>query len=180
MKYLKSSLLFISFGLLSPAINVQEVKSQVNYNNNYQVVRQLLETKYCPSCDLRNANLRSANLVGANLSGANLSNVDLSNADLSGELVQFRCGNGPELVPANLSGANLNGANLENANLKGANLENADLRGANLKGANLENANFKGANLEGAIGVEQIKSISKQMILPLQKMWNFAQKCGDK
>jgi len=179
-EHLKRSLSLITFTLLTPAVNVQEVKGQVNYNNNSQIVRQLLESKYCPSCDLRNANLRSANLVGANLQDANLSNVDLSNADLSGELVQFRCGNGPELVPANLSGANLSGANLENANLKGANLENADLRGANLKGANLENANLKGANIDGAIGIEQIKSFSKQMIVPLEKMWAAVNKCGNK
>lgn len=144
----------------SASINVPEVKGQVGQNREPQI-RQVLRSRYCPSCDLSNANLRSANLVGANLQDANLSNVDLSNANLSGELIQFRCANDPQLVPANLRGVNLSGANLENTNLRDANLENANLSGANLIGANLEGANLKGANLEGAIGIEQIKKSSE-------------------
>ncbi|HEY9851828.1 MAG TPA: pentapeptide repeat-containing protein [Leptolyngbyaceae cyanobacterium] len=160
-KYENFYLPFIALCLLaSSTINVQEVKGQVGRNEEAGI-RQVLRTRYCPGCELSHANLSNANLVGANLQNANLSNVDLSNANLSGELVQFRCGNGPELVPANLRGANLSGANLENANLKDANLENANLSGANLIGANLEGTNLQGANLEGAIGIEQSKNNSK-------------------
>jgi len=73
-------------------------------------VKQLLETKQCPGC----------NLLRANLSGADLTQADLSGANLIG---------------ANLSGANLSGANLSEANLGGANLLGADLSEADLSGA---------------------------------------------
>ncbi len=178
-KYEKFYLPFIALCLLaSSTINVQEVKGQVRTNGETGI-RQLLRTRYCPGCNLSDANLSSANLVGANLQNANLSNVDLSNANLSGELVQFRCGNGPELVPANLRGANLSGANLENANLKDANLENANLSGANLRGANLEGTNLKGANLEGAIGIEQINNFYKN-ISGFKKGLSYQNKCENK
>ncbi|MFB2918883.1 pentapeptide repeat-containing protein [Aerosakkonema funiforme] len=180
MKSFKLSLYLITLAILSAGIDSQQVKSQVNYNNSHETVRQLLQSKYCPSCNLQNANLRGASLTGANLEDANLSNVDLSNANLSGELVQFRCGNGPELVPSNLRGANLSGANLENANLKNANLENADLTGANLRGANLEGANLKGASLEGAWGIEQREYLTKQVNTPLEKIDYTGNKCGNK
>ncbi|MBD2182635.1 pentapeptide repeat-containing protein [Planktothrix sp. FACHB-1355] len=180
MKYLKLSLSVITLIFGSTGINLQQVKSQVNYSNSNATVTELLQSKYCPSCNLQNANLRGASLTGANLEDANLSNVDLSNANLSGELVQFRCGNGLELVPSNLRGANLSGANLENANLKNANLENADLRGANLRGANLEGANLKGASLEGAMGIEQREYLIKRVNVILEKIGNKGNKCGNK
>lgn len=178
-KYGKFYLPLLALSLVgSASINVQEVKGQVRLNKETQI-RQVLRTRYCPSCDLSNANLRNANLAGANLQDANLSNVDLSNANLSGELVQYRCGDGPQLVPANLRGVNLRGANLENANLKDANLENANLSGANLMGANLEGASLSGANLEGAIGIEQINNYSKN-ISDLKKGSFSDQKCAEK
>ena len=165
----------LTVGLLANSINLQPVKGQVSYLKSDAEINQLLETRDCPNCDLRNANLQGANLVGANLENANLSNVNLSKANLSGELIQMRCGNGPELFPANLSGANLSGANLENANLKDANLQRANLSGANLNGAILE-----GANLEGAIGINQSKSLSQKVLSRLRNLENTPDKCGDK
>ncbi len=65
-------------------------------------VKQLLETRSCAGCDLRNANLKQQNLEGVNLEGANLQG-------------------------ANLEGAKLGNANLKRVNLTGANLNRADL-----------------------------------------------------
>lgn len=65
-------------------------------------VKQLLETKQCPECNLSNVNLKGMDLQGFNLQGANL------------------------------EGANLSGAKLANANLKNANLNRANLTGADL------------------------------------------------
>lgn len=68
----------------------------------HKEVKQVLETRSCPSCNLSKVDLNNADLVGANLQGADL------------------------------RGANLSGAKLENANLQGAQLQQANLRGANL------------------------------------------------
>ena len=163
----------LTLSLLTAAVNVPAVKSQDNQLESDTELSQLLRGKYCPGCELSNANLQGANLQGAKLQNANLANANLRNADLSGELVQMRCGNGPELVPADLRGANLSNANFENANLKGANLKNANLSGANFRGANLEGANLEGANLEGAMGIEQVKAFSKQIS-------QVVNKCSDK
>lgn len=74
---------------------------------NPEHIRQVLETKQCPNCDLSGADLKGANLQGANLSGANLRDADITNANLQG---------------ANISRADLTNANLTNANLNEANL----------------------------------------------------------
>ena len=63
-------------------------------------LRQLLEERSCPNCDLAGVDLRNRDLSNVDLSGA-----DLSSADLSG---------------ANLSGANLSGAKIFGANFLGA------------------------------------------------------------
>jgi uncharacterized protein YjbI with pentapeptide repeats len=76
-------------------------------------VKQLLDTRNCPSCDLQNAqiigvNLNRADLTGANLSGANLYRTTLHGAALKG---------------AKFAGADLGGADLRDArdaNLAGA------------------------------------------------------------
>lgn len=65
-------------------------------------VKQLLETKQCPECNLSNVNLKGMDLQGFNLQGANLKNADLS---------------GAKLANANLKNANLNKANLTGADL---------------------------------------------------------------
>lgn len=95
-------------------------------------VARLLETGYCPMCDLSNANLSGADLSGANLSGSMLIDANLSDANLSG---------------ADLSHAVLNSANLSGANLQFANLRNASLHGATMQ----QPADFSGANLEDTI-----------------------------
>ena len=70
--------------------------------NQQNQVKQLLETKQCPECNLSNVNLKGMDLQGFNLQGANL------------------------------EGANLSGAKLANANLKNANLNKANLTGSDL------------------------------------------------
>jgi len=97
-----------------------------------ELVRQLLETGKCPSCNLAGADLRDAHLIGA----------DLRNASLEGA----------NLTGANLEGADLTGATLKNANLTEVMLSNADLRYSDLTNANLErsiayNADTRGATL---------------------------------
>lgn len=89
--------------------------------NKQNQVKQLLETKQCPECNLSNVNLKGMDLQGFNLQGANL------------------------------EGANLSGAKLANANLKNANLNKANLTGADLGCAGITfnlDANEEGANMD--------------------------------
>ena len=86
---------------LSIAILLAATKYIPDLNQQNQV-KQLLETKQCPECNLSNVNLKGMDLQGFNLQGANL------------------------------EGANLSGAKLANANLKNANLNKANLTGSDL------------------------------------------------
>jgi uncharacterized protein YjbI with pentapeptide repeats len=110
---------------------------------NNQEIRQLLATRKCENCNLRNAGLAMADLSDANLSGANLAGANLSRAKLSGA----------DLRGANLSGASLFGANLIGAKLNGANLSNADLGNTYLMNAELTSTNISGTNFQGAVGI---------------------------
>jgi uncharacterized protein YjbI with pentapeptide repeats len=142
-------------------------------------VKQLLDTKACVRCDLRNAdlsraklakanlagaNLEGANLVGANLDGANLLAANLDNANLTDanlvadlSLASLRNANltkadmpGATMLYADLQNATLGEVDLNLANLRGAILAKAGLEKAELQGAVLREANLEGANLEGA------------------------------
>ena len=86
---------------LSIALLLAATKYIPDLNQKNQV-KQLLETKQCPECNLSNVNLKGMDLQGFNLQGANL------------------------------EGANLSGAKLANANLKNANLNKANLTGSDL------------------------------------------------
>lgn len=109
--------------------------AEVARAENPEHVEQLLETGYCPYCDLTNADLsgldlsnsvlRSASLIGANLSNTNLNYADLSNAILNA---------------ADLGGASFRFANLRNTSLAGARIQPpADLTGANLEDTMMPN-----------------------------------------
>jgi uncharacterized protein YjbI with pentapeptide repeats len=111
--------------------------------SNYQEIKQLLATKQCQNCNLRNAGLVMADLSGANLKGANLVGANLSRANLTGA----------DLRGANLTGASLFGVNLSEAKLRGANLTGADLRNAYLTNVELTDANLNAANFQGAVGI---------------------------
>jgi uncharacterized protein YjbI with pentapeptide repeats len=111
--------------------------------SNYEAIKQLLATKQCHNCNLRNAGLVMSDLSGANLSGANLAGANLSRANLSGA----------DLRGANLTGASLFGVNLSEAKLSGANLTSADLRNTYLVNVELTDANLKDTNFQGAIGI---------------------------
>jgi hypothetical protein len=124
-----ATVLLLGLGVTTPA-----------YSQNPNDLKQLLETRFCPGCDLRGANLSGAHLIGvdlrdANLTGANLTNINLEGADLTGA----------NLTSANLEGAFLNQAEFNDANLSGANLTNANLVQAQLDGANLLNADLTGS-----------------------------------
>lgn len=95
-----------------------------------ELIRQLLETGKCPSCNLAGADLRNAHLIGA----------DLRNASLEGA----------NLTGANLEGADLTGATLKRANLTEVMLTNADLRYSDLTNANLERSIAYNADTQGA------------------------------
>lgn len=95
-------------------------------------LEQLLDTGYCPSCDL---------------SGFDLSGQDLSNAYLPGAFLL-----GTDLSNANLRGANLSRALLNGANLSGVDFSQADLTDASLQGARMPvSAIFTGAEMERMI-----------------------------
>ena len=105
-------------------------------------LRQLLQTKVCIRCDLRESNLQSADLEIANLEGANLEGSNLAGSKLKNAY----------LVAVNLNNVNLNNVNMTRAilalgSLIKANLEGAKLQGANLQSTNLEQAILRNANL---------------------------------
>jgi len=102
--------------------------------------KKLLETKKCPSCDLRGAELQGAIVEDADLRKAILSGANFYKASLSGA----------NLLDASLSGTYLLKADLLYANLSGADLHEAELRGADLRNANLQNADLRRAILSGA------------------------------
>lgn len=121
----------LALGLTAPA-------QAVNPND----LKQLLETRLCPGCDLQGADLRGAHLIGADLREANLEGANLQDANLEGADLK-----GADLEGANLQGAFLNQAELNDANLEFANLNNANLVLAELAGSNLNGAQLKGAEI---------------------------------
>lgn len=123
MKHLINSCLVI---LLTGAITSTNSTEKALANPNQ--VRQVLQTKECPGCDLSRTKLSFANLRNANLRYANLSSADLKLADL------------------------------RDANLIGAILDKADLRGADLTGADLTSAYMLETNFCGAIMPDGQKS----------------------
>ncbi|MFM7601169.1 MAG: pentapeptide repeat-containing protein [Pseudanabaena sp.] len=124
MKTLIKTCLIIS-GLTSAIASISWTES--SFANPSQV-RQVLQTRECPGCDLSKAKLSFVNLRGANLRNANLFSADLKLADL------------------------------REANLIGAILDKADLRGADLTGADLTSAYISEANFCGAIMPDGQKS----------------------
>ncbi|PZV16991.1 MAG: pentapeptide repeat-containing protein [Pseudanabaena sp.] len=85
-------------------------------------IRQVLQTRECPGCDLSRTRLSFANLRNANLRNANLFSADLKFVDLRD--------------------ANLIGAILDKADLSGA-----DLTGADLTSTYMTETNFCGATM---------------------------------
>ena len=111
-----------------------EEKTQLEIN-----VEQLLTTKECERCDLRNADLVDAILEFTDLSNANLSDANLQRADLH---------------QTDLYDANLSNATLSNTNMKDVNLMKANLTGADLSDAILTGAYFFDADLTDAIWID--------------------------
>ena len=99
-------------------------------------IQQLIDTRACIGCDLKDASL-----IGVDLHG-----VDLRSADLSGALLTEA-----NLSAANLTDANLSGASLLNANLMGADLTGAILRSVDLSGANLDDVTISLISLRQAV-----------------------------
>ena len=101
---------------------------------------QLLETRQCQGCqlkdvDLTHADLRDVDLNGAQLQGANLSQARLDGADLSGSDLSF----------TSLQGASLRGSDLRNSVLIGTDLRRTDLTGALLDPKALDKSHWDGA-----------------------------------
>lgn len=86
---------------------------------------QLLETRSCIGCNLKNVDLSGEDLRGVNLSRANLEN-------------------------ANFKGANMMAVVLRDADLQRADLREADLLAVNFTGANLKGAQFSRTDLSTA------------------------------
>lgn len=112
------------------------LESSVKDNKFSKNLQQLLTTKSCIRCDLRNVNLEGANLQKSNLEGSNLEGANLSKANLD---------------EAYLVGTNLNNTKMSSVKLGKAILYRASMEKANLENANLERANFQNANLSSAI-----------------------------
>jgi uncharacterized protein YjbI with pentapeptide repeats len=113
-----------------------KLDNPVNVNQGSQQLQQLLRTKICIRCDLRNANLEGADLRRSNLEGANLEGANLTKANLKSSY---------------LVGANLNNANMNNTNLSEAFFYRASMGKANLEHSNVNKTNFQEANLSSAI-----------------------------
>jgi uncharacterized protein YjbI with pentapeptide repeats len=83
------------------------------YAQNPDHVKQLLETRSCPGCDLRNTQL-----VGLNLNRADLTGADLGGAFLYRTTLHSAILTGAKFDSADLGGTDLRGA--RDANLTGA------------------------------------------------------------
>jgi uncharacterized protein YjbI with pentapeptide repeats len=124
------------------------------------VQSDLLQSKYCPGCNLSEADLQDADLDGAyleeaNLTGAHLRKAHLNGADLKDVVCQSCDLSEADLQDADLDGAYLEEANLTEALLREANLDGADLQDAKLTRAHLDkthlaNAQLSNAKLDGA------------------------------
>jgi uncharacterized protein YjbI with pentapeptide repeats len=128
IQIMKSSLL-ISCALLS--LTMTSIAQAANPDH----VKQLLQTKSCPGCDLERADLSGKDLQGADLSGAKMSSVNLSRT--------------------NLTNADLTDAYLFNANFTSAYLKSFSMSGSKTT----PNTNFQNANMceettmpDGSIG----------------------------
>lgn len=125
---------------------------------------RLLETKACPSCNLKGVDLAGADLSAVDLSSAKLNQANLSNANLTGSDLSFANLTGANLDGADFSQAKLTGVTLADANvlnvtfaevefigagLADLNLSNVDLSGADLSSGFLQNTNLSRANLQG-------------------------------
>ncbi|MBD2115184.1 MULTISPECIES: serine/threonine-protein kinase [Cyanophyceae] len=152
----------------------EEEAAQAILDQRQWNVEQLVQTRSCNGCDLREvdlsrldlegvdlrnadlsrAKLESVRLVGANLAGAvlteaNLSDSNISNANFSGaymEGAQLQRVNGSEAV---FQGAVLTHTNFGSGILPGSTFVSADLSNADLGNAEFEGANFEMANLDG-------------------------------
>lgn len=102
-------------------------------------LRQILDTRQCHNCYLRQINLSKLDLSGTDLLGSDLSGANLTEANLTYT----------NLRDAKLTTSVLRGANLSHADLRRVDLSHADLRGANLSGANLSGANLSHTHLDG-------------------------------
>jgi uncharacterized protein YjbI with pentapeptide repeats len=128
--------------------------------DNLVAIQQLLNTRECQQCNLREAglvlsDLEGVDLQGADLRGANLNRANLQEANLAG---------------ANLAGSVLFGADLTGANLAGADLRGVDLREARMTGAILDGANLDGAVMVGAVGLSSEIATAEQLYL-----WGLAE-----
>ncbi|MBD1923206.1 pentapeptide repeat-containing protein [Microcoleus sp. FACHB-831] len=133
----------ISFiALLGTTLNLSKMSTTAKRTIPTEAVRQLLENRHCPGCNLKNAQLQGIYLAGANLGGANLVRAELGGANLQDANL-----GGADLVRADLRGADLRGTDLRGADLKAADLRGADLRAANLLGADMRGAKLKGAKM---------------------------------
>jgi hypothetical protein len=108
-------LAIVALLLLSPWTEAVKAES----TENPALIRQVLQMRECPRCNLARAKLGIANLRGANLREANLFNADLKFSDLRDAVLI-----GAYLVKADLRGADLTGADLTGADLREANLCN--------------------------------------------------------
>lgn len=104
-------------------------------------IRQILNTRQCHNCYLRQMNLSKLDLSGMDLLGSDLSGANLSEANLT--FTNLRDG---KLITSVLRGANLSSADLRRVDLSHADLRGANLSGANLSGANLSHAQLHGVN----------------------------------
>lgn len=134
-----------------------------------RAVDQLLRTKQCVRCDLRNADLRGkslnrAKLTGAYLVGARLGGASLVRANLNGVHMAGADLAGANLERVNFAGADLSRVNLTRARLQGARLSRARLSGASLADANLRQARLEGAQLQGT-NLRGAKWLSQQQLL---------------
>lgn len=133
----------VSFiALLGTTLNLSKMSTTAKRTISTDAVRQLLESRHCPGCNLKNAQLQGIYLVGSNLGGANLVRAELGGANLEDANL-----GGADLVRADLRGADLRGTDLRGADLKAADLRGADLSAANILGADMRGAKLKGAKM---------------------------------
>jgi uncharacterized protein YjbI with pentapeptide repeats len=120
---------YISLGACLLLCGITAAESWASSEEEIQKnLNQLIATRKCSGCDLREAvltrmDLRGADLQGADLSGAKLSLTNLSKADLKNAVLRNAVLGGTDFAGADLRGVDFTGAQLAGAYLKEAILD---------------------------------------------------------
>lgn len=161
-----------------------------SYENN-DLIENLIQNKYCVSCNLNNLNLEnkslnhvdishasavSINLKNGSLNEAKAAQVDFENANLENIDARKTDFESSDFENAVAIKSNFSESNFYDADLKGINAYKAKFKKTNLAKADFTNANLKEANFKNAIIFDTEFEGSDRT----DAIWTRGQKCMDK